>query len=199
MMIRNNIKYTSYYSGPLIFKSRLMQEDLVKFIKLCKKDKKLSFNENLAGLIEHEYKIPERKALEELLAPYLLVFKQAYCNWYDMTFEQIAISDAWVNFMRANESNPIHTHTRCDFSSVFYLSFPDNFEKEIENTVTSGGKPGDISFLINAQNTPHYINMKTLTPKVGDFLMFPASLPHYVNSFKSKGERISAAINFNLK
>ena len=100
--------------------------------------------------------------------------------------------------MKANESNPIHTHTRSDFSSVIYLSFPKNFKKEIENTVTSGTKPGDINFFINAQDTPFYINRKNFTPQVGDFLMFPASLPHFVNSFKSKGERISVAINFKI-
>ena len=193
------MSYKFYYSGPLIFQSRLTSEELSKLIGLCKKNKKQLWNKNLAGLIKEEYRIEDQTALQKILEPHLVYFKQAYENWYQSSFKEISISEAWVNFMKANESNPIHTHTRCDFSSVIYLSFPKNFKKEIDNTVTSGAKPGDINFLINAQDTPFYINMKTLTPQVGEFLMFPASLPHLVNTFKSKGERISAAINFKIK
>jgi len=40
--------------------------------------------------------------------------------------------------------------------------------------------------------------MKTFTPEVGDFFIFPSGLAHFVNSFKSKGERISVAVNFNI-
>ena len=192
------MSYEFYYSGPLIFKSHLTDEELRKLFDLCKKDKKQLWNKNLAGIIKEEYRIKDQVSLKKILDPHLFNFKQAYENWYQSSFKQISISEAWVNFMKANESNPIHTHTRCDFSSVIYISFPKNFKKEIDNTVTSGAKPGDINFLINAQDTPFYINMKNFTPQVGDFLMFPASLPHFVNSFKSKGERISMAINFKI-
>jgi|TARA_R100001086_G_C11795567_1_gene247456 hypothetical protein len=192
------MSYEFYYSGPLIFKSRLTDEELRKLIALCKKDKKQSWNKNLAGLIEEEYRIGDQIALKKILDPHLLNFKAAYENWYQSTFKDISIVEGWVNFMKAYEHNPIHTHTQCDFSSVIYLSFPKSFKKEIQNTVTSGTKPGDINFFINAQDTPFYINRRNFTPQVADFLMFPASLPHFVNGFKSKGERISVAINFKI-
>ena len=128
-----------------------------------------------------------------------MAFKKAYLNWYNGTYKEMFIVQAWVNFMKANESNPIHTHNDCDFTSVFYLNLPKNFKKERENTITSGAKPGDINLLVNAQETPYYINMPKITPAVGDFFIFPAALPHYVNGFKSKGERISVSVNFKIK
>ena len=39
------------------------------------------------------------------------------------------------------------------------------------------------------------INQHTFFPEVGDFFIFPASLHHYVNSFKCEGERISISGN----
>tara|TARA_R100000664_G_C2758078_1_gene146756 strand:+ start:3045 stop:3632 length:588 start_codon:yes stop_codon:yes gene_type:complete len=192
------MSYKFYYSGPLLFQSRLTDEELRKLFDLCKRDKKQSWNKYLAGLIKEEYRIEDRIALKKILDPHLVYFKDAYKNWYNSSFKEISIHEAWVNFMKANESNPIHTHTHCDFSSVIYLNFPKNLKKERDNTVTSGTKPGDINFLISAKTSPFYINMKTLTPQAGDFLMFPAMLPHFVNSFKSKGERISVAINFKI-
>ena len=35
-------------------------------------------------------------------------------------------------------------------------------------------------------------------PEVGDLVMFPAWLRHYVNDFKSEGERISVSGNITL-
>ena len=168
------MNYRFYYSGPLIFESRLTDEEIRKLIDLCKKDKKQVWNQELAGLIKQEYRIEDQVALKKILDPHLVSFKQAYQNWYDKSFKDISISEGWVNFMKANESNPIHVHNRCDFSSVIYLNFPKNLKKERDNIVTSGSKPGDINFLINAQTTPFFINMRTFNPQVGDFLMFPA-------------------------
>ena len=47
------------YSGPLLFKSKLTNQDVKKILSLCKKDKRKSNNKNLAGLIKDEYLIDE--------------------------------------------------------------------------------------------------------------------------------------------
>lgn len=192
------IKYRYYYTGPLIFKSTLLPTDVEFLLSLCKKDKKQKYNKKLAGLIKEEYGITDYKKINKLLDPYLNLFKEAYENWYRSSFKNMTVKSAWVNYMKPYETNPIHTHSNCEFSSVFYLSFPKNLQKEIDNMVTSGAKPGDITFLLNAQDTPGFINSKVVTPKVGDFYIFPAGLNHFVNSFQSKGERISVAMNFDL-
>jgi len=196
--MKKELAYKFYYTGPLLFKSYLMKEDLEVFLSLCEKDKKEKWNKNLSGLIKKEYRIKDRKKLKEILKKYLTLYKIAYKHWYNDSCTDLDIDTAWVNYMKSNESNPIHTHTRCDFSSVFYLKMPKGLKKEIDNFETSGAKPGDINFLMNAQNNKYFINMKTFSPEVGDFFIFPAGLPHLVNNFKSKGERISIAINFNI-
>jgi uncharacterized protein (TIGR02466 family) len=190
--------YNFYYTGPLLFKTFLMKEDIENIFLLCKKEEELKWNKNLAGLIKQEFKIKEQNKLKQILNPYLLLFKKAYKEWYEKNCQNIIIKNAWVNYMKANESNPIHTHTECNFSSVLYLKMPKNLKKEIESFETSGTKPGDISFLINAQGSKTFINIKSFTPEIGDFFIFPADLNHFVNSFKSKGERISLAINFEI-
>ena len=117
------LTYNFYYTGPLLFKSFLMKEDLKALLSLCEKDEKEKWNKKLAGLIKNEYKIKDQKKLAQILDPYLLLYKKAYKN---------------------------------------------------------------------------FINMKTFSPEVGEFFIFPAGLPHFVNSFHSKGERISMAINFSV-
>lgn len=192
------LEYNFYYSGPLLFKSSLMKEDIKLILDLCEKDETQKWNKNLAGLIKKEYKIKNQIKLQKILKPYLILFKKAYTEWYDSSYEDMIVKNAWVNYMRPNESNPIHVHTLCHFSSVFYLKMPKGLKKEIENTETSGSKPGDITFLFNAQDTISFINTKSFTPEVGDFFIFPAGLHHFVNSFQSKGERISLAVNFDI-
>jgi uncharacterized protein (TIGR02466 family) len=196
--MKKELTYNFYYTGPLLFQSTLMKEDLKVFLSLCEKDEKEKWNKNLAGLIKKEYLIKNKKKLEELLKPYLILYKHAYKHWYNESCNDLTIANAWVNYMKPNESNPIHTHTLCEFSSVFYLKMPKGLKKERDDFETSGAKPGDINFYMNAQTSKHFINMKTFSPEVGDFFIFPAGLPHFVNSFKSKGERISVAINFNI-
>ena len=196
--MKKELTYNFYYTGPLLFQSFLMEEDVKLFLSLCEKDEKERWNKKLAGLIKKEYLIKDQKKLKEILKKYILLYKQAYNHWYNESCSDLTIANAWVNYMKPNESNPLHTHTLCDFSSVFYLKMPKGLKKEIDGFETSGAKPGDINFLMNAQNNKYFINTKTFSPQVGDFFIFPAALPHFVNSFKSKGERISVAINFNI-
>jgi|TARA_B100001964_G_scaffold243531_1_gene321784 uncharacterized protein (TIGR02466 family) len=196
--MKKEFTYNFYYTGPLLFQSSLMKEDLKVFLSLCETDEKEKWNKNLAGLIKKEYLIKDKKKLEKLLKPYLILYKHAYKHWYKEPCNDLALDTAWVNYMKAGESNPIHTHTLCEFSAVFYLKMPKGLKKERDDFETSGAKPGDINFFINAQTSKHFINMKTFTPEVGDFFIFPSGLAHFVNSFKSKGERISVAVNFNI-
>ena len=72
------MSYKFYYSGPLLFQSRLTDEELRKLFDLCKRDKKQSWNKYLAGLIKEEYRIEDRIALKKILDPHLVYFKDEY-------------------------------------------------------------------------------------------------------------------------
>lgn len=189
--------YSFIYSGPLLFKTKIENKDLIQISRYCNKKDFNDNRANLAGLIEQEYKITGLKEMSEILKPYLDMHKEAYSHWYAKKGE-LELQSCWVNYMKAGESNPMHTHMNCDFSSVLYLQIPNGIKKEREQTVNKGSKAGDIWFHFNA-GPKGYIENYYATPERGDFFIFPAGLYHTVNPFNSKGERISVACNFILK
>jgi uncharacterized protein (TIGR02466 family) len=185
------------YNGPILFKTQISEEDIKKIKKLCSKNKKLDMRHNLAGIIDNEYQITDHETIASILTPYFEDFKQGYRSWYAKDITKIELVSCWVNYMVAGECNPLHTHNSCDFSSVLYLDIPKNLKLESKKSINNGSKPGDINFHF-CNKIPHYIHQVSVLPEVGDFYMFPAMLPHSVNSFKSKGERISVACNFKI-
>jgi uncharacterized protein (TIGR02466 family) len=190
-------KYTFLYSGPLLYKSSLEKKDRLALMDICNKNKKIKFNASLAGAIKDEYKIEDLKSVKLILDKYMLNFVEAYHHWYDYRPKSIEFKTAWTNFMKANEYNPPHIHKNSHFSSVFYLNVPKQILEERKKIVSNGTKPGDIGFLLS-NSVPFYIAEHTSSPKTDDFFIFPASLPHFVNPFKSKVTRVSMAINFNI-
>jgi len=189
------INYNMIHSGPLLFKTKLFENDIKNVFKLCKKDKSLDGRHKLVGLIDDEYDIKDLNKLVEILNPYLESFKDAHRRWYDQDCK-LKLRSAWVNYMKAGDSNPNHIHSDCHFSSVLFLKIPKGLEKERQQTIANkGAKPGFLSFLINSI-TPGYLSTYEHNPKPGDFFIFPANLTHCVYSFKCKGERISLACNF---
>jgi uncharacterized protein (TIGR02466 family) len=188
--------YQFIYSGPLLFKTKIDDKDLVKISKYCNKKNFNDNRANLAGIIKQEYRITHLKEISKILKPYLDMYKHAYKNWY-LKEGSLEVQSCWVNYMKAGESNPMHTHINCDFSSVIYLQIPSGIKKEREQTINDGSKQGDIWFHFNA-GPKGYIENYFHIPERGDFFIFPAGLYHTVNPFKCKGERISVACNFHL-
>jgi uncharacterized protein (TIGR02466 family) len=192
------IDYKFYYSGPLIFKTKLLQEDLESIKSLCKKDKKKDHRKYLAGHIDHEYSIDAVK-IQLILNKYLNSHKDAYEKFYAKPYPGIInCKSAWVNYMKSGETNPVHIHTNCDFSSVIFLDFPKGLKEENKKFIGTSIGPGSLGFDISSISD-HYIDSVIVMPEIGDFFIFPWNLKHSVSSFKSKGERISVACNFNFK
>ena len=70
--------------------------------------------------------------------------------------------------------------------------------KENSKYVNNGTKPGDITFNLY-QHVDDHITEYYCLPETGDFFIFPSKLIHSVNTFKSKGERVSVATNFVIE
>jgi len=191
------MKYEIIYNGPLLFKTKIKPQEIKSLLQTCVKNKKLDMRKRLAGLIKDEYEIKDHNKLINILTPYLFAFKDAYQKWYDDDVKDIVIVDAWVNYMKEGECNPPHIHTGCDFSSVIYLNIPKILKQESIKAINNYSKPGSINFIFGPM-VRGYISQKHYFPEVVDFYMFPHTLNHSVNSFKSKCERISLAINFNI-
>ena len=70
-------------------------------------------------------------------------------------------------------------------------------EQEFKDTV-GNTKPGAINFMYTLGTGKHQINQHIFLPQIGDFFIFPASLHHSVNTFQSKGERVSVSGNLKI-
>ena len=192
-------EYKFIYSGPLLYKSTLSKEDISTLLKICNKNKKVKFNHQLAGAIKDEYLIgiEDVKLVGLILNKYMKNFSNVYQHWYNATLNSFKFTAIWTNFMKAGEYNPPHTHDDCNFSSVFFIDVPDKIAKEHTNE-SKGTKPGQIEFQINT-SIPGYINSYVHTPVTGDFFIFPSTLIHYVNPFRSNVTRISMAANMKME
>jgi hypothetical protein len=189
------IQYSFYYSGPLLFKTNISKNDLNSIKLLCKNHKDKNFKKNLTGIAEQEYQVNVIE-LQNILQKYLNVYEEAYYNWYAKKIKSgLLCKYSWVNYMESGECNPVHTHPDAVFSSVIFIQNPENFEKEINSFNGKITKPGTLNFEFSSISD-HYIDTLNIIPKVGDFYIFPWNLKHSVNSFKSKGERISLACNY---
>tara|TARA_R100000388_G_C7242790_1_gene162750 strand:+ start:2070 stop:2663 length:594 start_codon:yes stop_codon:yes gene_type:complete len=181
------------YSGPLLYRGKLKDEDIKKLLSYCKKDKSKEANSKLAGLIDDEYDIDKYKFCE-VFNNYVQDFNACYQAWYNVIPPKLNVSEVWVNFMRAGECNPPHKHDS-DFSSVFYLKIPKGLKEEVKQNKSNSSEPGGIMFHFH-NPIDNFICAHNLVPSVGDFFLFPSTLIHSVNTFKSSGERISVAANF---
>ena len=189
--------YKFIYSGPLLFQSALFKKDIKDLLSLCKKHKKISLRDNLAGVINEEFKITDQESVNAILSKYYDNFCQVFNHWYGVAPTSVSIVESWTNFMKANEYNPPHVHNGSNFSSVFYLDVPTKISEEHKNFRGKGTKPGQIVFNM-ASHLEGNIGIYPHTPVTGDFFIFPSKLIHHVNPFKSKVTRISMAINFNV-
>ena len=106
----------------------------------------------------------------------------------------------WVNFMKQGEWNPVHNHTG-DISCVTYLKVPKEIEEENRTSELSSKSntptAGKIEFLYGEDigfTRSGFIRQ----PREKDLYIFPAKLRHLVYPFKSKTERISVSVNFEM-
>tara|TARA_R110000824_G_scaffold137102_1_gene301140 strand:+ start:4418 stop:5014 length:597 start_codon:yes stop_codon:yes gene_type:complete len=187
-----------YYWGPLLFRTTISSEDILKLKSICHKNPENDFRKKLAGILKYEYTIDPHKFIS-IIGPYLKEFREAMIEWYACKdVSKIEVKTAWVNYMKAGEFNPPHVHGGCDFSSVIFLDIPEELKKENKEYVGTAAGPGSLQFM-SGESLDYTINQKTFFPAKGDFFMFAATLRHLVYPFQSNIERVSIAANFKVE
>ena len=101
----------------------------------------------------------------------------------------------WINFQKAGEFNPIHSHSGL-ISAVVYIDVPEIILQERHNQKieTSSRCPGYIEFMYG----PDVVGSNGTfmhEPQTGDFLLFNAGVKHTVYPFSSDATRISMSFN----
>ena len=176
-----------------------MKKKLKRLSSFVKRTKKKDYRKNLAGLLKQEYSIDKNKVFS-VLSPYFNSYIKASVEHYQIKVDakEVILESAWVNYMTKFEINPLHVHTE-DLSFVLFLEVPKNLLEEVNKTVSHNSKPGSVNFINELKNNNFHIIEHSFMPTVGDLFIFPSTLHHYVNSFKSDGERISVSGNLILK
>jgi|TARA_R100001126_G_scaffold95880_1_gene67758 hypothetical protein len=186
-----------YFWGPLLYHTKVNEEDLKSLSELCIKDEKKNFEHKLVGHFKTEYHI-DTPAYTQIIEKYFGGFIKAHETWYGKKPNRLVCDKAWVNYMKAGDYNPPHIHVSCDYSSVLYLSVPQEIHEEAKQSKGVNGYeggPGSIMF-IYGEHGKGLITDKYFMPVAGDFFIFPAHLRHVVSPFKSSVERVSIAANF---
>ena len=160
-----------------------------------------SHKEYLAGSIEHEYvfDLNKDKWIEEEFDACIGTWLKGYQQFSgDRNFNpQFKLHPLWINFQKAKEYNPIHSHPGCNLSFVLYLEVPK--EMLAEARATTGAAPGHTGFMYG-EDAYGFITHRIVKPSEGTLLMFPSNLRHYVSHFDSPNvTRTSVSGNITFK
>lgn len=188
--------------GPPIAKFELKNNIIKKInsyvdelIEDKQKSAKLDAGKSLAGQVNQEIEF-EKNFKEEVIIPALLnqiknyVFINTKKKISKHTFENI-----WVVRQFENEYNPTHYHSG-HISGVGYLKVPESFGESSQKNKLQNPN-GKLEFIHGSKMFLSESNVK-ITPKIGDFYLFPHYMMHNVYPFKSDGERRSISFNAEI-
>ena len=194
-------KYDFIHWGPFVLKTKLPNY-IVKKLKTEGKKAKASYNHKLAGHLDNQFLYPVsiQQWFYNEINPVIQAYRDGHCKFHGIERLNVELEadDLWVNFMKAGDFNPIHTHGG-DYSFVFFLDVPEQLKKEQEKFEGTSSKPGSLHFEYTQQARPRWATTGTsILPETGDFIMFPAMLQHWVCPFKSNITRISVSGNLRI-
>jgi len=197
-----NIRYTHMNWGPFVLKTKL-PDYIVKDLLIQGKKTKQSYNRSLAGHLDNQflYPVEVQNWFYKEITPILQAYREGHCKYHGIENLNIELSfdDLWINYMKAGDFNPMHTHGG-DYSFVIFLQVPDKLKQEMRDFEGTSAKPGMLMFEYTQQAKPRWATTGTaIAPETGDMYIFPALLQHWVAPFKSKVERISVSGNIRIQ
>jgi len=188
--------------GPWIAKINIPDDILLKLNNYVdqiiideEKSKKQDLGKKLAGNVKQEFELDENFRKE---SGWENLLKKASSKWIEVAIKkkisEFNILDTWIVRQFANEYNPIHFHSG-HLSGAGFLKLPNNFGK-----TTQDGKINQNGSLTLVHGSKQFLSssMYRITPKVGDFYLFPHYLMHMVYPFYGNNEE-RRSISFNAK
>ena len=189
--------------GPSIVKIKIPDEIIKEmnfFVDGIIKDKERleKFNEGpkLAGNVYQEFLLDTDFMKKIKWGDFL----GSACNdwvWKEknLTLKSFQIIKSWIVRQFKYEYNPIHYHSG-HISGVGYLKVPNNMGETSQKNkkVNNNGKLILIDGSKKLFSSPTY----TITPRVGDFYLFPSYLMHTVYPFSNSDEE-RRSVSFNAR
>jgi hypothetical protein len=159
------------------------------------------YNTNLAGQLETEFQYVINGQFRECIEQTFLEYRRKF-NFYE-NYDYVIDNDAWVNFQKKHEYNPIHFHHKA-ISWVTWIAIPYDLEEELNmpNVRESNYKVASkFEFIYNSLDggisTTQLDIDKTWE---GSLIMFPNYLKHQVYPFQTSDEhRISISGNIDIR
>jgi hypothetical protein len=165
------------------------------------------YNNYLVGNIKHEYMLKDSAShIESLMLPMITEYEKQY-NYLDNNRVNSQLASVclapspWVNFMSANEINPLHNHSGV-ISFVIWLQIPWDRKTEIAkfpdlNPVGVVAGSFELVYINILGQMTSYRKLLDASNE-GCAILFPASMSHMVYPFtESQGQhRISVSGNF---
>ena len=187
--------------GPSIVKISI-PEDIISamnsYVEEIIKDKeKLKENDEghkLAGNVYQEFLLDTEFMKNIKWANFLgLVCEKWVWREKAIKLKKFQIIKSWIVRQFKNEYNPIHYHSG-NISGVGYLKVPSKMGETLQKskTINNNGK----LILIDGSKKMFCSPTYTITPKVGDFYLFPSYLMHTVYPF-SDTEEERRSVSFN--
>ena len=197
----SNIKYKYVNFGPYLMKT-VLPNYIIQELKIQGKKAKQDYSHNLAGHLDHQFLYPAgfQKWFYNEIQPIVAAYRKGHCEYHNLPERNVEMSadDLWVNFMKAGDFNPYHTHGG-DYSFVIFVDVPKALSREIERYKGTSGKPGSLTFEYTQQARPRWATTgHNVNPKTGEMYFFPALLGHWVAPFKSKVTRITVSGNLTI-
>jgi len=167
-------------------------QDLKKIADKILAEKKDCVTHELAGNLEHEYRMPQ-----EGIDIYLPMILEEMNKYYG--HNRWELTGSWINFQKKHEFNPIHAHNG-NYSFVIWLDIPYNIDDELEHpSVKNSNVPMASVFNLlytapdgSISTRPFFIDKKDC----GKFIIFRSDMPHLVYPFRTSDEyRISISGN----
>ena len=164
--------------------------------------------ERLAGHITTELAVPNlagHDGFDQFIQTMVVTFHERYPRYVEtmrVTFHDSTptMTDPWVNFQKAHDFNPTHSHSGL-FSYVIWVQIPFRNEDERQGyrTFYGSSQSGDFVFAYT-DSTGTIVTEPLGVDSTWDWraALFPARVSHFVNPFQSDGTRITLAGNVYL-
>ena len=197
------IPYKNIPFGPYLFQSRLPEAMIDRLYQDGKQAGLVSHHKELAGHLHGQYHYNEdtvRWFLREI-SPYWAAYREGHSNFFKLEHRkmQVISDELWINFMKAGDYNPLHTHGG-HYSFVIFLDIPKDLPIEQEKWEGNSSPPGSLRFDFTQFALPPWaMTSQTVLPQRGDIYIFPALLLHTVCPFKCEGTRVSVSGNWKIK
>ena len=148
---------------------------------------------DLAGALDNEKKISFQEDMNLFTDVSRMITYHA-SNFMKSNMRSAFVDTFWVNFMRANEYNPVHMHYG-SLSWVWYLDIPEVIRQECQNdTARTKQTKGLIEFVAKGHEMENFL----FNPKTSDFFMFTSDHLHTVYPFQTEGvTRVSMSGNIS--